>query len=72
MLNGAGGVMGGSVAPQASRGVPACTNLAPGIGAGRSLSSRRKSKAEDAIGEVDMSAKGKKDSSKTTCLEVMM
>jgi hypothetical protein len=72
MLNGTGGVMGGSVAPQASRGVPACTNLAPGIGAGRSLSSRRKSKAEDAIGEVDMSAKGKKDSSKTTCLEVMM
>jgi hypothetical protein len=64
--------MGGSVAPRASRGVPACTNLALGIGAGRSLSSRRKSKAEDAIGEVDMSAKGKKDSSKTTCLEVMM
>jgi hypothetical protein len=59
-LNGAGGGTGGSVTPRASRGVPACTNLAPEIGAVRSLSSRRKSKAEDAIGEVDMSAKGKK------------
>jgi len=71
-LNGAGGGVGGSGAPRASGGVPACTILAPGIGAVRSLSSRRNSKAEDAIGEVDMSAKGKKDSSKTTCLEVMM
>jgi hypothetical protein len=52
--------------------VPAQANVAPGRGAVRSLSSRKKSKAEDARGEVDMLAKGKEDSSKTTCLEVRM
>jgi hypothetical protein len=41
----------------AAEGEPACTNLAPKIGVVSSSSSRRKSKAEDAMG-----AKGKKDS----------
>jgi hypothetical protein len=57
----------------ASRAVePAVTSFAPRIGAVISSSSSKKSKAEDAMGVVDMSAKGKKDSSKTTCLEVIM
>jgi hypothetical protein len=57
---------------EATEGVPACTNFAPGRGAVNSSSSIRKSKAEEAMGVVDMSLKGKKDSSNTTCLEVMM
>jgi hypothetical protein len=69
-LDGTGDV-DGSPAPRATEGVPARTDLAPGSGAVSSLSSKNISKSEDAMGEVDMSAKGKKDSSKTTCLEVM-
>jgi hypothetical protein len=53
-------------------GIPACTNGAPGTRAVRSSSSRRKSKAEDAMGVVDMLAKGKEDSSKMTWREIRM
>jgi hypothetical protein len=67
-----GGERGGAGASAALSSVPARANGAPGRGAVRSLSSRRKSKVEDSRGEVDMLAKGKEDSSKTTCLEVRM
>jgi hypothetical protein len=67
-----GGERGGAGASTALSAVPARAKVAPGRGAVRSLSSRRKSKAEDVRGEVDMLAKGKEDSSKTTCLEVRM
>jgi hypothetical protein len=70
-LDDAGGGMGASTCPCTTWGVPACTSRALRTGAVRSCSSR-KSKAEGAIGVVDMSAKGKKDSSKMTCLERMM
>ena len=66
---GTGPCMAGDVG---GAGVPACTTRTPGSGAVRSCSSTRKSKAEEAMGVVDMSAKGKKDSSKTTCRERIM
>jgi hypothetical protein len=53
-------------------GVLARIERAPGTGAVKSLSSMRKSKADGAMGVVDMSEKGKKDSSKTTCREMRM
>jgi hypothetical protein len=52
--------------------LPTRTNGAPGTRAVRSCSSSRKSKAEDAMGVVDILVKGKKDSSKTTCREIRM
>ena len=73
---GTGELGAGDSAPRpllASRAVePAYTRCAPRIGAVISSSASKKSKAKDAMGEVDMSAEGKKDSSKTTCLEVIM
>ena len=52
-------------------GVPADTVHALKIGAVKSFSSSKKSKAEDAMGVVDISEKGKKDSSKMTCQEMI-
>jgi len=53
-------------------GVPACTDRTLGTEVVRSCSSIRKSKAEEAMGVVDISVKGKKYSSKMTCRQIRM
>jgi hypothetical protein len=50
-----------------------CTHKTSSKGwSGKIMLMSKKSRAEDAMGVVDMSEKGKKDSSKTTCREIRM